>query len=276
MKSLKPRLLTAGIGIAFIIVVLIASEIWHPFFNIMVGLASVFMVGEYLNVKNLLKKFYISLPCMLFSFAISFLITTKYLYLFIAVFMVVAFAVMIINHTEINFSDLSYALTGTLLISFGMSSLSLICSDGSGFELYLISALALPWMADAGGFFIGIGFGRHKLCPKISPKKTFEGAVGGIIFCVAAAVLIGLIFQCLILTDVKINFWALILLGAVDAPVSILGDLSFSLLKRNLGIKDYGSIFPGHGGMLDRFDSIIFTVPVLLAVNQFLPIITQV
>lgn len=67
---------------------------------------------------------------------------------------------------------------------------------------------------------------------------------------------------------------ALILLGVIDAPVSILGDLSFSLIKRNYGIKDYGSIFPGHGGMLDRFDSIIFTAPVLVAINQFIPFIT--
>lgn len=276
MKSLKPRLLTAVIGIAIIIIILIAGEMWSPLICIMVGLASAFMVGEYLYAKNLLNKFILSIPCMLFSIAISFLITTEYLYLLIAVFMVVAFAVMIVNHIEINFSDLSYALTGTLLISFGMSSLSAICINGSGFALYFVSALALPWMADSGGFFIGNAFGKHKLCPEISPKKTLEGAVGGVIFCIISAVLIGLLFQFLIIPDVKINFWALILLGAVDAPVSILGDLSFSLLKRNLGIKDYGSIFPGHGGMLDRFDSIIFTVPVMLAVNQFLPIIAQV
>ena len=74
--------------------------------------------------------------------------------------------------------------------------------------------------------------------------------------------------------DANLYFWALILLGVIDAPVSILGDLSFSLIIRYYGIKDYGSIFPGHGGMLDRFDSIIFTAPVLVAINQFIPFIT--
>ena len=122
--------------------------------------------------------------------------------------------------------------------------------------------------------FIGASFGKHKLCPKISPKKTVEGAIGGILFCDLTAVIIGLIFHFCVMPDANINFWALILLGVIDAPVSILGDLSFSLIKRNYGIKDYGSIFPGHGGMLDRFDSIIFTAPVLVAINQFIPFIT--
>lgn len=122
--------------------------------------------------------------------------------------------------------------------------------------------------------FIGASFGKHKLCPKISPKKTVEGAIGGILFCDLTAIIIGLIFHFCVMPDANINFWALILLGVIDAPVSILGDLSFSLIKRNYGIKDYGSIFPGHGGMLDRFDSVIFTAPVLVAINQFIPFIT--
>ena len=104
--------------------------------------------------------------------------------------------------------------------------------------------------------------------------KTVEGAIGGVVFCIASALIIGFIFHNLILPDMKINFWALALLGAIDAPVSILGDLSFSLIKRSLNIKDYGSIFPGHGGMLDRFDSIIFTAPIIVIINQFLPFLS--
>lgn len=274
MKSLKPRLLTAVVGITLIILVLVIGEFWTPFIGVVIGFASAFMVGEYLNAKKLLRKYSLSIPCMLASFLASLLITTQYLYLLIAVFIIIAFVVMIAQHSIITYGDLAYALAGTLLISFGMSSLYAICASGVGITFYFITAFALPWMADAGGFFIGATIGKHKLCPKISPKKTVEGAVGGIAFCIITAVLLGLVYQFWIMPDFRINFYALILLAVIDAPVSIFGDLSFSLIKRSLGIKDYGSIFPGHGGMLDRFDSIIFTAPVLVAINQFIPFIT--
>ncbi|MGN0502482.1 MAG: phosphatidate cytidylyltransferase [Ruminococcus sp.] len=276
MKSLKPRLLTAVVGISLLVGVLIAGELWNPIIGILVGAASAFMTGEYLNAKNLLKNFWISIPCMMFAFLQTVLISTQYIYILLTVFMIFCFAVLIINHSVLSYIDLAYSAFGTMLISFGMSALPLICSSGVGVTFFFCTVFALPWMADAGGFFIGATMGKHKLCPNISPKKTVEGAVGGVIFCLIAALLIGFIFQFIIMPDVKINFRALALLGLIDAPVSILGDLSFSLIKRSLKIKDYGSIFPGHGGMLDRFDSIIFTAPVLVVVNYFIPFITLV
>ncbi len=276
MKSLKPRLLTAVVGITLLVGVLIAGEFWNPIIGILVGAACAFMTGEYLNAKNLLKNFWISIPCMLFAFLQSILISTQYVYILLTVFMIFCFAVLIINHSVLSYIDLAYAVFGAMLISFGMSALPLICSSGVGVTFFFCTVFALPWMADAGGFFIGATMGKHKLCPNISPKKTVEGAVGGVIFCFIAAMLIDLIFQFIIMPDAKINFRALALLGLIDAPVSILGDLSFSLIKRSLKIKDYGSIFPGHGGMLDRFDSIIFTAPVLVVVNYFIPFITLV
>lgn len=276
MKSLKPRLLTAVVGITLLVGILIAGEFWNPIIGILVGAACAFMAGEYLNAKNLLKNFWISIPCMLFAFLLSILISTQYVYILLTVFMIFCFAVLIINHSVLSYIDLAYAVFGTMLISFGMSALPLICSSGVGVTFFFCTVFALPWMADAGGFFIGATMGKHKLCPNISPKKTVEGAVGGVVFCFIAAMLIGLIFQFIIMPDAKINFRALALLGLIDAPVSILGDLSFSLIKRSLKIKDYGSIFPGHGGMLDRFDSIIFTAPVLVVVNYFIPFITLV
>ncbi|MEE0914605.1 MAG: phosphatidate cytidylyltransferase [Ruminococcus sp.] len=276
MKSLKPRLLTAVVGISLLLCILFVAEQWNPIIGIIVGLASAFMTGEYLNAKGLLKVYELSIPCLLVSFVLSQTVISQYLFLIFLVFMMIAFSVLILSHKKISYIDLAYAVCGTLLISFGMSALPTICSSGIGVAFYFVTVFALPWMADAGGFFIGATMGKHKLCPNISPKKTVEGAVGGVIFCIISALIVGVVFQYIIMPDYKINFWALALLGLLDAPISILGDLSFSLIKRSLNIKDYGSIFPGHGGMLDRFDSIIFTAPVLVAVNQFIPFITQV
>lgn len=276
MKSLKPRLLTAVVGISLLLCILFVAEQWNPIIGIIVGLASAFMTGEYLNAKGLLKVYELSIPCLLVSFALSQTVISQYLFLIFLVFMMIAFSVLILSHKKISYIDLAYAVCGTLLISFGMSALPTICSSGIGVAFYFVTVFALPWMADAGGFFIGATMGKHKLCPNISPKKTVEGAVGGVIFCIISALIVGVVFQYIIMPDYKINFWALALLGLLDAPISILGDLSFSLIKRSLNIKDYGSIFPGHGGMLDRFDSIVFTAPVLVAVNQFIPFITQV
>lgn len=276
MKSLKPRLLTAVIGIPLLIVFLLLAEVWTPVVAIIVALATAFMTGEYLNANKLLKNLAISAPCLLFSLLIPFFISTDYLYFAVIIYMLAMFILMIANHRKITYSELAYSVTGTFLISLGMSAIPLICSGKTGISFYFVTIFSLPWMADAGGFFIGATLGKHKLCPDISPKKTVEGVIGGVIFCVISAVLVGLLFQYLIMPDLKINFWALALLGIIDAPISIIGDLSFSLIKRRYKIKDYGSIFPGHGGMLDRFDSIIFTAPVIVLLNQFIPIITVV
>lgn len=276
MKSLKPRLLTAIVGIPLLLIVLFVGEVWNPIIGIAFGLVSAIMIGEYLNANKLLKVYELSLPCIAFSFALTMLISTQYIYILIVLLMIVAFLIMIFSHEKISYANLAYAVIGTILISFGMSALPAICKTGVGVTFFFIVAFTLPWMADAGGFFVGASMGKNKLCPSISPKKTVEGAVGGVLFCIVSAVLIWVIFQFLVMPGVKINIWALILLAVIDAPMSILGDLSFSLIKRSLKIKDYGSIFPGHGGMLDRFDSIIFTAPIIVAVNQFIPFITVV
>ncbi len=276
MKSLKPRLLTAVVGIAILLGVLFFAEFWNPIIGILFGAATVFMTGEYLNANKLLKNFAVSIPCLLFSFILPLVISTSYVYLLVFCFMIIVFFLMIANHSKISYCELAYAVAGTLLISLGMSAMPKICSDGVGVAFYFVAVFALPWMADAGGFFIGAALGKHKLCPNISPKKTVEGAIGGIAFCVLSAVIVGFLFRFCFMPEVKFNFIALVVLGIIDAPLSIVGDLSFSLIKRSCKIKDYGSIFPGHGGMLDRFDSIIFTAPAIVIINQFIPFIVSV
>ncbi len=273
MKSLKPRLLTAVIGIPSLLIFLFVSVYWTPLMNIIIGVASAFMVGEYLNAKKLLKCYPLSAVCMIFSVALPWILTTQYLLYLMVAFVVAGFIIIIACHQKLTYLDLSYSLFGTLLISFGMSCVSVVCSESATLVFYFVTVFLLPWMADAGGFFVGATLGRHKLCPNISPKKTVEGALGGIIFCVGSAVAMGFLFQYVFMPTAQINIWMLAVLGLIDAPISILGDLSFSLIKRSLGVKDYGSIFPGHGGMLDRCDSIIFTAPFIVIINSIIPLI---
>lgn len=276
MKSLKPRLLTAVIGIPSVLLVIFLSELWNPLVGIVVGLATMLMVAEYLYAKRMLSFIPLAVVCMLYGLAMPNIVTRGALtYIATFIFLMLAFVFSLMNHNRLNFLSMSYAVFGTLLISFGMSAVTIACcTNGVGVSFYFVLVFALPWMADAGGYFIGSAFGKHKLCPNISPKKTVEGVLGGVVFCVASAMIMGLVFQFMILGEsYMVSFGALVVIAILDSILSVVGDLSFSWIKRSLQIKDYGSLFPGHGGMLDRCDSIIFTAPLVVVISQFTPFV---
>jgi phosphatidate cytidylyltransferase len=121
----------------------------------------------------------------------------------------------------------------------------------------------VAWMCDACAYLIGSLFGKHKLIPEISPKKTVEGAIGGVVFGAISFIVYGFILDSFI-PNMVVNYPFLALFGTVLALVSQIGDLVASLLKREYGAKDYGNILPGHGGIVDRFDSILAISTVLL------------
>ncbi|MCR5718369.1 MAG: phosphatidate cytidylyltransferase [Oscillospiraceae bacterium] len=147
--------------------------------------------------------------------------------------------------------------------------------------LYLILGLGGAWIADSGAYFSGVFLGKRKLCPEISPKKTVEGFVGGLI---SNAVVFALIFVVYTYFDARVhmpgvpltslvNIPKAALLGLVCAPISVVGDLVFSVIKREKGIKDYGRIMPGHGGLTDRFDSVLFVVPAFSICISLFPVL---
>ena len=121
----------------------------------------------------------------------------------------------------------------------------------------------LAWVCDTCAYFTGMLFGRHKLCPKLSPKKTIEGAVGGVLGTMAAGAVFGLLLP--VGTDYYNErvIYACVLIGLAVGILSQFGDLLASGLKRDIGIKDFGTLIPGHGGIMDRFDSVIFVTPVV-------------
>jgi phosphatidate cytidylyltransferase len=127
------------------------------------------------------------------------------------------------------------------------------------------------WSTDVFAYFCGRLFGKHKLLPDVSPKKTIEGSVSGVIFCVLSLLLYGFIINRMS-NAFNANYLVLILAGLLTSVVAQIGDLSMSLIKRFYGIKDYGRLFPGHGGVVDRFDSVLSVSMVLLALCSFFPL----
>ena len=137
-----------------------------------------------------------------------------------------------------------------------------------------VYCLVVAWMADIGAYFIGRAFGKHKLAPVLSPKKTIEGSVGGfvisMIFSVGVAYLYSDVFHG---TPNGVNFLNLTIITAICILMSMFGDISFSTVKRQYGIKDFGTLLPGHGGVLDRFDSVLFVCPTFFMLNYLLPVL---
>ncbi len=127
--------------------------------------------------------------------------------------------------------------------------------------LYVVLPFFISMSSDTGGYFFGKFFGNQKAFPEVSPNKTVAGCVGGILSALIGAMLFGLMAY--LLEGIRFNAFALIICGAIGSFASQLGDLAFSLIKRQCRVKDYGYILPGHGGVLDRFDSVIFSAPII-------------
>ena len=142
-----------------------------------------------------------------------------------------------------------------------------IATDKNSGAFLVLAVMALVWAADSGAYFSGMFFGKNKLIPAVSPKKTREGLYGGLIL----AVIFLVVFMHLgLYSSYAENKFALVVAGIVSIVFSVIGDLLESMIKRLGGIKDSGKIFPGHGGMLDRIDSQLAAVPLFLTVNWLL------
>ena len=142
---------------------------------------------------------------------------------------------------------------------------------------FILLTLCFAWGGDTAAYFAGRAFGKHKLAPIVSPHKTVEGAIGGVVGSILAGMLLTAVYTMLSVSHPVISiqmrpkhYLVLLLMGAIASVLGIMGDLFASAVKRQVGIKDYGTIFPGHGGILDRFDSVMFIAPfVAIAVRYF-------
>ncbi len=170
----------------------------------------------------------------------------------------IVFVTWLKKHNEIRYEQVFFALAAMVLVPQAMSTMVRIDRMNEEHGLFLlIMGLCGAWIADTGAYFTGVAFGKHKLCPEISPKKTIEGFVGGITFTGIAYAVAFSLRSGFTAERAAIAF----VIGAVCAVIGTVGDLSASMVKRQIGFKDYGKIMPGHGGLMDRFDSVLFVLP---------------
>jgi phosphatidate cytidylyltransferase len=188
------------------------------------------------------------------------------------VFYVALFSELMLSKAKISFAQLAYCVVGGILIPYLFAALVRIMVTETG-RYYIMMPFVVAFLTDIGGYFVGVTLGKHKLCPVLSPKKTVEGLVGGIVLAILGIVGYGLILQ--FGFGFKVNYLVVIVYGIMGAMGGVIGDLSFSVIKRQTGIKDYGHLIPGHGGILDRFDSVIVVAPLIEVLLLFLPMASK-
>lgn len=223
-------------------------------------------------VKNVRLAIYASVTAFVMVFIEYFGLAQQWTLLTVVVFTMLVFAELMISHMEIGFEKAAVCLTGGLVMAFLFASLARIRAGEHG-KMIVALPFLISFVSDSGAYFAGRFLGKHKLAPQISPKKTIEGAIGG-----AVAAIIGMLIFCFIMQmffGFKPNYIAACVYGLVGAAIGVFGDLSFSVIKRQTGIKDYGHIIPGHGGVLDRFDSTLFITPVVELLMIFWPVLVK-
>ena len=281
---MKKRLITAAVGIAFFIVILFFSG--GIVLNIAVSILSVIAIWEIFVATKYINNIPLLVVNMVFAFAVPFFRTpysNNVSKVCILLFIIALFVIMLKQKVKIEQIGLVFMLN--TVISFAFSSIIYLRDlpespvyhlqpiDGA---FFIVFAVGGAWITDAGAYFVGRFLGKHKMAPTISPHKTWEGAAGGIIINVIGLVIISWVYIFFYLKDTgHINYIAVVIYGVLCAVAAIVGDLAMSFIKRSCNIKDFGNIMPGHGGVLDRFDSLLLVAPLLYVMLPLLPIVIR-
>ena len=263
--DLAVRIISAAVGIVIAVAVfLMHNTIVLP---IAVSLIIGLMIYELLKAASCMEFYPASAAAIVYGMSSPLVFGTKaadYSICYRLALVFIVFLTYIMKHKTIKFEQITFILAVSLLVPSAMTCTikTEAISENHGLAL-MILGLCGAWIADSGAYFTGTFLGKHKLCPEISPKKTIEGFVGGIIstgivFAGAFAVYNYFITESRMETYHIISF---IIAGMICAVIGTVGDLSASMIKRQTGIKDYGKIMPGHGGLMDRFDSVLFVLP---------------
>lgn len=263
---MKTRVITSVFIAAVLIAVLLLSE--TPVFSVALSILAVIAASEVLKVFELNKRYLVSIPAYIISAAMPTLsyfmlrifelpeykfIVTLALALF--VFLLYLFVAAVFMKGKLEFASISAGFMLVMYIVCCFSALSVIRYIGNAGIFNIGMVFIGAWISDIFAYFSGRLFGKHKLIPEVSPKKTVEGSVGAIVCTTLFMLLYGLIIS--LATEFSVNYVVLAIAGPVLSVVGQIGDLIASLVKRERGVKDYGTLLPGHGGIMDRFDSIL-------------------
>jgi len=267
MKNFLTRSFTS-VFIFIIFAAIVASSFFNIVFELTVALLCAFCVYEAVNALGFAKFRFLALP-MIYAFIVPlsfyfaklcdkspfYFILIETL-IFILLFNVVAMK----NFADVKFSDATSIIFSSVVITVFLSNIiSLRTVDDNGLFYMIITIVCFAWATDIFAYLVGVLFGKHRFSPNISPKKSIEGSIGGTLFSIAATV--GAVYIYSSIKQVEINLFLTVVYSFFCSLVGQIGDFSFSYIKRSHGIKDFGKILPGHGGVLDRLDSLIFISP---------------
>lgn len=276
---MKTRTITSVFILLVTVPIILLSQ--YVIYPIALSALAVVATYEILHAIGVDRNWYLSVPAFIlagvFPFA-SYFVTSEssFTYLLtiaalIYVYMIYIMGVSVFSKGAVSFKTISQVLLSITYVIVSFTSLSMIRYIDKEVGLYkLILVFIVSWVCDSMAYVVGSLFGKHKLIPEISPKKTVEGAIGGVVSATVAYLLFGLILD-LAIPNIEVNYIILALFGLVLAVVSQLGDLIASLIKREHNIKDYGKLLPGHGGIMDRFDSIMAVSTILLILTIVFP-----
>jgi phosphatidate cytidylyltransferase len=255
---LRHRVITAAVGVPIVILAVWFGDPW-PWFTLLIAMAALVGTYEFYHIANLDKREPLIYLGLLYSLA---LVLSPH-YRSPGVLPIVVTSTILISliyllcrpSREKAFHRWAWIIAGALYVGWMLSHwLSLRGLEDGRSWVYL--AILTTFANDTGAFFIGRSIGKHKLAPTISEAKTREGAIGGLICAILGAVIIATVLN--LISPFIFRYWQVMLLGFLIGLFAQLGDLVESLLKRNMGVKESGNLLPGHGGILDRFDSLIF------------------
>ena len=272
---MKNRVIVAVIGIPVLLAVIFFAPLWA--WGIVVAIMASFCAWELLHcaMPEFVPRFAIYAGVCGAAIPIGTAFGAGELTFKIAAYalFVVMFAEMMLSFRKekrVPFLDLALVFAAGVVIPFLLSALVRLGLREPKAP-YLLLLFVITWLSDSGAFFVGRSRGKTKLAPALSPNKTVEGSVGGFVCAILAAILYGLIlYWC----HFRVNILVMAVYGFFGSLAGQAGDLAFSAIKREHGIKDYSNLLPGHGGMLDRFDSTIFTAPILELLVLWVPAIT--